>query len=203
MVFKHGEHGTRLYEVWKGMNARCSNPNHMFYKNYGGRGIKVCNQWKTDFLQFKEFMLSIGYDETLPTGEQTIERIDVNGNYEPGNCKLISRKEQNVNKRNNHLVTYKGETKTITEFAEEYGLDTENLLNRINNYGYTIEEAIEKPFRKCPHKNPPLYEVDGEKLSLREWGERFGLTRSQIKSKTRHKSVEEVVRELKASQNEN
>ena len=192
----HGEWGTRLHQLWKGMKARCYNPNHAFYKNYGGRGIKVCPEWKEDFLQFKNFMISIGYDETLPTGEQTIERIDVNGDYEPNNCKLVSRKEQNINKRNNHKVTYKGETKTVTEFAEEYGLDVENVLNRINNYGYSIEEAMEKPVRKCSHKNAPLYEVDGEKFSLREWGEKFGLTRSQIKSKTRHKSVEEVVREL-------
>ena len=151
----HGEWGTRLHQLWKGMKARCYNPNHASYKNYGGRGIKVCSEWKDNFISFKEFMLSIGYDQELPTGVQTIERIDVNGNYEPSNCTLATKKEQNTNKRNNHKATYKGETKTIAEFAEKYGQDVENILNRINNYGYSIEEAIEKLVRKCPHKKTP------------------------------------------------
>lgn len=194
---KHGEWGSRLHKLWKGIKARCYNKNHSQYKDYGGRGIEVCHEWKDNFVAFRDFMLSIGYDETLPIGEQTIERIDVNGNYEPSNCTLISKKQQNYNKRDNHVVTYKGITKTLVEFAEDYGLDVENLYNRINNYGYTVEEAIEKPVRKCTHKNAPLYEVDGEFHSLREWAEIFGMTRSQLKSKTRHKSIEQVIRDLK------
>lgn len=192
----HGYSSDRLYTLWKGMKARCYNPNHVSYKNYGGRGIEVCKEWKDNYVLFRDFMLSIGYNESLPTGQQTIERVDVNKNYEPNNCKLISKTEQNLNKRNNHIVTYRGITKTITEFAYDLGLDVETILNRINNHGYSIEEALEKPIRKCPHKNAPKYEVDGVSLTMREWAEKFGMTRSQLKSKTRHKSVEEVVREL-------
>lgn len=192
---KHGEWGTRLHVLWKGMKSRCDNPNHREYKNYGGRGIKVCSQWSEDFLSFKEFMLSIGYDETLPTGEQTIERINVNGDYEPSNCKLITKGEQSYNKRNNHYITYKGETKTVTEFAREHGIDTNTILNRINHFGYTVEEAIEKPVIHKP-RAVPQYTINGETHSKREWAQKFGMTYDQLKSKTRHRSIEEVVSEL-------
>ena len=200
---KHGEWGSRLYTLWNGVKARCNNPNHSQYKDYGGRGITIYEEWNKNFISFRDFMLSIGYDETLPTGEQTIERIDVNGNYEPSNCKLITKREQNFNKRCNHKVTYKGVTKTLVEFADEYNLDVENLYNRINNYGYTIEDAIEKPVRACRHKNAPVYEVGGESHTMAEWAEIFKMTRSQLKSKTRHKTVQQVVQELIGRQTTN
>lgn len=198
---KHGESNSRLYEVWVGMKKRCYNSNSPAYKNYGGRGITVCDEWKDNYTAFRDFMLGLGYDDSLPFRSQTLERINVNGNYEPNNCKLVSMKEQNVNRRNNHYVTYKGETKTITEIANEHGLEVENLLNRINYFGYTIEEAVEKPVRNYPRRKAPEYEVDGESLTLREWAERFGMTRGQFKSKTRRKTVEEVVRQLKKEKN--
>lgn len=194
--YKHGEADTRLYRVWQGMKDRCYNKNCENYENYGKRGIEVCEEWRVNYIPFRDFMLSLGYDKTLPRDIQTLERIDVNGNYEPSNCRLATKQEQNLNKRNNHFVTYKGVTKTITELAAEYKLDTEVILNRMNNYGYTIEEAIEKPIRHCPHKNAPTYKVEGCSKTLREWAEFFGLTRAQLKSKTRHRSVEEVVSEL-------
>ena len=192
---KHGEADTRLYKVWQGMRRRCYDKKCANFKNYGKRGIRVCEEW-SNYIPFRDFMLSLGYDESLPHGVQTLERIDVNGNYEPSNCRLATKQEQNLNKRNNHFVTYKGVTKTITELANKYKLDAEVLMNRINNYGYTIEEAIEKPIRHCPHKNAPTYKVEGCSKTLREWAEFFGLTRAQLKSKTRHRSVEEVVSEL-------
>ena len=159
----------------------------------------MCEDWKNNFTSFRDFMLSIGYDETLQTGEQTIERIDVNGDYEPNNCKLISKREQNYNKRTNRIVTYKGEIKPIIEFANDLGIDVDVVMNRISNHGYTVEEALEKPVRKAPHKNARKYEVDGEFLTLSQWAEKFGMTRSQLKSKTRRRSVEEVVKKLKGS----
>lgn len=196
---KHGEWGTRLHTLWKGVKSRCYNKNNSNYKNYGGRGIKMYEEWKNNFTSFRDFMLSIGYDETLPTGEQTIERIDVNGDYEPNNCKLISKKEQSYNKRTNRIVNYRGETKLITEFANDLGIDVDVVMNRINNHGYTVEEALEKPVRKAPHKNARKYEVDGESLTLSQWAEKFGITRSQLKAKIRRRSVEEVVKGLKGS----
>ena len=110
----HGKTGTRLYMVWKGMNARCRNPNHITYHNYGGRGIKVCDEW-LDFSVFEKWALENGYDETAKRGKCTIDRIDVNGDYEPSNCRWVDQKTQMNNcrprKRKNSFLRGKEETK--------------------------------------------------------------------------------------------
>lgn len=96
----HNGINDRLYEVWKSMKKRCSNPNDKSYKNYGGRGIKVCKEWRENYLLFRDWAYANGYDENAPFGQCTIDRIDVNGNYEPSNCRWISNEEQQKNKRN-------------------------------------------------------------------------------------------------------
>ena len=108
---------------------------------------------------------------------------------------LVSKAEQNFNKRNNHYVEYKGERKTISELANEVGIDVDTLLNRINHFGYTVEEAVEKPVIHKP-RLVPEYTIGDETHSKRGWAEKFGLTYSQMKSKTRHKTLEQVVEEL-------
>lgn len=97
--FVHGESHSRLNELWKGMKARCNNPKNTSFKWYGGKGVTVCKEWSESFVKFKEWMLENGYDETLPRGVQTIDRIDPCGNYEPSNCRLISIQEQQRNKQ--------------------------------------------------------------------------------------------------------
>jgi hypothetical protein len=96
---KHGCAGDRLYSLWTDIKKRCSNPNYKQYKDYGGRGITVCNEWENDFAAFRDWAISNGYDYNAKFGECTIDRIDVNGNYEPLNCRFISIKEQAKNKR--------------------------------------------------------------------------------------------------------
>ena len=91
---KHGMKGTRLYRIWQGMKSRCGNPNIPCYPYYGGRGITVCDEWKNSFEAFRDWALSHGYSDEL-----TIDRMDVNGNYEPSNCRWASMAEQNKNKR--------------------------------------------------------------------------------------------------------
>lgn len=90
----------RLYRVWKGMRERCTYPAHTAYKNYGGRGIKVCDEWMHDYAAFRDWAMATGYDPSAPTGQCTLDRIDVNGNYEPSNCRWVSMAVQNRNKRN-------------------------------------------------------------------------------------------------------
>lgn len=98
---KHNMHKTRLYEVWHAMKDRCYNSHKKAYKNYGGRGITVCEEWRNDFKAFHSWAIANGYDPNAKQGECTLDRIDVNGNYEPTNCQWVSMKVQQNNRRNN------------------------------------------------------------------------------------------------------
>lgn len=95
----HGQSNTRLHRIWAGMKERCCNINAANYKNYGGRGISVCEEWMRDFVAFRDWAVTHGYSDDL-----SIDRIDVNGNYDPENCRWATAKEQNNNKRNNRLL---------------------------------------------------------------------------------------------------
>lgn len=93
------ENKTRLYHVWQDMKRRCYNPNSSIYKHYGGRGIAVCEEWKTDFQEFRKWAQENGYNSEAPRGKCTLDRIDVNGNYEPSNCRWVDMKTQSANRR--------------------------------------------------------------------------------------------------------
>lgn len=138
---------TRLYNIWNMMRTRCRNSHVDYYYAYGGRGISVCPEWD-DYLTFKEWALSHGYNDSL-----SIDRINVNGNYEPDNCRWATQKEQMRNTRKNHLITYNGETKTLVEWSEETGIPYHTLKRRINNYGFSIEDALTLPVNKGNNQN--------------------------------------------------
>jgi len=122
---------TTEYGTWRAMKNRCNNPLDSAYKNYGGRGIKVCQRWNNSFKYFFEDM------GKKPFGF-SIDRSDNNKNYEPDNCRWVSRKKQNRNKRSNVLVTYQGKTQCLVEWAEESGISYSNLRYRLKKYSPEI-----------------------------------------------------------------
>lgn len=133
---KHGMSRTRLGRIWREMNARCYNENNNAFKDYGGRGIGVCKEWGDNVLAFCDWADKNGYKDNL-----TIERVDVNGNYDPGNCKWVTMKEQENNRTNNRLITYNGKTKTAMQWSDELGVNYRNLLWRIYN-GWPVGQAL-------------------------------------------------------------
>lgn len=139
---KHGKTNTRLYKIWDSMKQRCYNHNAKNYKNYGGRGIKIYNKWLNDFESFYNWSMENGYKDTL-----SIDRIDGNKDYEPSNCKWSTRKEQNNNRRNNKLITYKGKTKTIAEWSNELGISYDVIKYRINKK-WSIEDIFTIPVKR-------------------------------------------------------
>lgn len=136
---KHGKSNERIYTIWDLMKRRCFDSNRVEYKNYGGRGITVCPEW-LDAQNFTEWAYQNGYSNEL-----TLDRIDNDGDYCPQNCRWVSRKEQSNNKRNNRLITHNGQTKTITQWAEENGLPYYVLKKRYDKLGWTFERAISEP----------------------------------------------------------
>lgn len=130
----------KLYQVWKGMRARCYSPYHPSYQWYGERGIKVCEEWKNNFVSFKQWALANGFQMNL-----TIERIDFNGNYEPSNCKWIERSEQSSNTRRTIKIEYNGQTHHLKQWAKILGINYETLRSRIRDLGWSVERAFTTP----------------------------------------------------------
>lgn len=146
----HKESRSRLYRVWIGMKGRCNNCKNKAYSYYGGRGIKVCQDWNESYVLFRDWALANGYQENL-----TIDRIDVNGNYCPENCRWVSMKVQMNNTRANRRITLNGETKTMAEWSESTGLSYETIRNRTIK-GKPADEVLQMPKagrEKCGNKN--------------------------------------------------
>lgn len=122
----HGMSKTRLYHVWLAMKTRCGVVGNIPHKNYGGRGITVCENWKNDFVCFRDWALNNGYKHGL-----TIDRIDVNGNYCPENCRWITNDEQQNNRRNNHIIEFDGKKYTLAQASRLFGIPQSTLWYRL------------------------------------------------------------------------
>ena len=146
-VTTHGLSKTsELYAEWARLKRRCNNPNCEAYKNYGGRGIKVCDEWN-DASVFVSWCLSNGYKKGL-----TLDRIDNNKGYSPSNCRWVTRKVQANNKRNNRLITYKDVTLTLAQWSEKLNMSYSVLKYRLSNK-WDIETAFTTPInKKYSHK---------------------------------------------------
>lgn len=140
------------YHAWQAIFQRCTNPNDVQWYLYGERGISICEGWH----EFKNFFADL---RKRPNRSYSIDRIDNDGNYSCGhcpectknewvaNCRWATKKQQSRNRRNNHLIVYKGQTKTVAGWAEYSGLEYRTLLSRIE-FGWSIEDAIEKPLQR-------------------------------------------------------
>jgi len=135
---KHGKRFTRIYRTWGNMKTRCYNKNSSFYNVYGGRDIRVCHEWKSNFISFYNWAISNGYSDDL-----TIDRINNNGNYEPNNCRWATNIKQANNRRNNVFVSFHGEKMTVSEISRKYGLKSSTLYGRIRR-GIEIESYIKE-----------------------------------------------------------
>jgi hypothetical protein len=132
----HGMSGTRLYRCFRDMKNRCNGLKPRDRENYFERGITYCSEWET-FEAFRDWALSNGYNDNL-----TLDRIDNDKGYSPDNCRWISRAEQNNNTRQNHFITYNGETHTITQWASILGVNASTLRSRLSTYKWSVEDAF-------------------------------------------------------------
>lgn len=141
--FVHGNSRTPENRAWRGMIQRCTNPNNPAFKNYGGRGITICDEWRHDFMAFYNHV------GKKPSSKHSIDRIDNNLGYFPNNVKWATRYEQNNNSRHNHIITVKNQTMTLTQWAIWAKISPKTLKRRIHA-GWSAEKAIFKPVKqKC------------------------------------------------------
>lgn len=136
----HGESRTRLYSIWAGMRYRCSNEHSHIYQYYGGRGISVCTEWENDYKTFSDWAKANGYADNL-----SIERIDVNGDYCPENCRWASPKEQSNNMRANRVIEWNGEAHTLMEWSRILNISYPTLSSRLAKWD------VERAFTESVH----------------------------------------------------
>ena len=133
-VGAHGMSDSSTYQSWRSMRQRCTDRNHRSFRDYGGRGITICERWNS----FENFLADMGErpDNT------TLDRIDVNGNYEPANCRWATDSVQRNNKRTSHFVEYAGEKKTISQWADDFGVNMRCLYSRLEYNDFIMERAL-------------------------------------------------------------
>lgn len=184
----HGLSHTRLHHAWLSMIDRCNNPNNKEYKNYGGRGIKVCDEWLNSFEAFRDWAYANGFDADVPRDKCTIDRIDVNGNYEPDNCRWTDMKVQCRNRRNNVVIECNGESHCLSEWAEMLGEPYAKLVSR-HRRGWSPYEILYGRERIVPtetyrnRKTNRLLTYKGETHCAVEWAEILGISANTIRAR--------------------
>lgn len=138
----HGMSHSRLFSIWSAMKQRCYNKNFHQYKHYGGRGVTICDKWLNNFKAFYDWAMANGYAEDL-----TIDRKDNDKGYSPDNCRWITNKEQQNNKRTNRVLTLNGETHTASEWSEIIGISRKLIEDRVVRLGWSDEKALTTPKR--------------------------------------------------------
>ena len=141
----YGDTGTRLHQIWRSMKQRCYDPGNQAYARYGGRGIVMCEEW-LEYHAFKAWALANGYSDNL-----SIDRIDVNGNYEPSNCRWADILTQANNKRNNRVITAHGKTMTLAQWSRHSGLALRTIQERLRRGWLEADAVTIPPLKKNQH----------------------------------------------------
>lgn len=171
---KYTVQNVRLYNIWYGMLERCRNSLNPYYHRYGGRGVVVCDEWN-DYESFSVWAISNGYADEL-----SLDRIDNNGNYDPTNCRWVTKTEQHYNTSQNRYETINGVTKCVSEWAKDYGIRYGLVLRRLSR-GLTIEEALTREVSKTNVGLPVRCINTGEIFpSAKAAAEKYGRTTSAI-----------------------
>lgn len=167
-----------FYNTWYLMMSRCYKKNNCSYKTHGERGISVCEEWKNPETFINWCHSTIGHKKK----EYTIDRIDVNGNYCPENCRWATSKEQQRNKRNTRFETINGETRPLSEWCEIYKIPPHIVRERINKLGWEIERALSQPIgvSPCGQRGGKFIEIDGKRNNISEWAKIYGVSSNAI-----------------------
>ena len=174
---KYSHKNKRLYSIWKNIKTRCNNKNTARYKDYGARGIYICDEWANDFELFQQWAENNGYNDLL-----SIDRINNSDGYNPTNCRWVTLTEQQRNKTNNHLLEYKGEVKTISEWAEICHISPKLIEKRINVYHWPIDRALAEPSHNKWARNS-IIEFNGQAKSIIEWADYLGINVSTLRNR--------------------
>lgn len=132
----------KLYDIWYGMVRRCHDPRRKDYPKYGGRGIKVCDEWKNDYAVFESWAIAHGYKDGM-----TLDRLCNNRGYSPNNCRWITNKQQSYNRKTNRYITIDGRTQTLEQWAKERGIGPDVIKHR-ESRGWPIEKAVMTPLKR-------------------------------------------------------
>jgi DNA-binding XRE family transcriptional regulator len=184
----HGMSQSRLYKEWRGMLLRCTTPSHKSYKDYGGRGISVCTQWH-EFPNFQEWALANGYNDNL-----TIDRIDVNGNYEPSNCRFTDIITQCNNRRSSKFITYQGKTMSQAQWARELGISRGAITQRAKR-NLPVNEILrtEKHVHRGENHSQNLITFNGITMNQKQWAERVGVSPTTLGRRLKEWGIERAL----------
>lgn len=169
-IASHGMSNSRIYQLWSQMKQRCNNENNLHYKNYGGRGIKLCDDW-ISFKSFYDWAILNGYGDRL-----TIERLDNDKGYSSDNCTFVTKSEQSKNRRVNYRVNINGSVMCLYDACKHLNIDYSLVQNRIKNLNWPVDKALYTPRKKKTRCNSTVIKYKGMSLNIREWADYLHLS---------------------------
>ena len=183
---KHGKRKTSIYRTYAHMKERCNNPNCKDYKYYGEKGVKVCEEWQDNFQAFYDWAMVNGYNDTL-----TIDRINVNGDYTPDNCRWVTMKVQCNNKSCNIQITYNGKTQNLKQWSDELGISYRTLYQRISVRHWDTDKAL------GTKENASIKQItyNGKTQTMKEWANEVGINYRTLAARLNqyHWSIEKAL----------